>query len=389
MLIYAGIDEAGYGPMFGPLLVGRMVLAVPALAPGDADAKNFYGPALWKRLSKAVCRDLSKRKGRIAVNDSKKLHTSKGRTSGGGSSAQSGGVESIDAVGGDASSIEAGDVEAAVAVVPDVINGHTELSLKHLEHLERGVLAFAALAGHRPANVCEWLDVLGETSHRNLAALPWYECSDVRPWGELPAASSDGELAVARGMLGTIAGKVGVTAVDLGAAVVFEDRFNQMVAVTRSKAAASFTFVAAHLRHVWDTFGEHHPIVVVDRQSGRMRYREPMALSFPDATFQVMEETPEVSSYRLHGSGASSHRAMTVRFEVEAESRHMPVALASMISKYTRELLMARFQSWFLHHAPHIRPTAGYATDARRFLNEIQPVLPTLAIDPARLIRTC
>ncbi len=68
----------------------------------------------------------------------------------------------------------------------------------------------------------------------------------------------------------------------------------------------------------------------------------------------------------------------------------MPVALASMISKYTRELLMARFQSWFLGHTPRtFRPTAGYASDGKRFLTEISPLLPALGIEPGRLVRSC
>ena len=42
---------------------------------------------------------------------------------------------------------------------------------------------------------------------------------------------------------------------------------------------------------------------------------------------------------------------------------------------------------WFTQQAEHIKPTAGYATDARRFLNEIKPLLPKLAINPDHLIR--
>ena len=66
---------------------------------------------------------------------------------------------------------------------------------------------------------------------------------------------------------------------------------------------------------------------------------------------------------------------------------HMPVSLASMISKYSRELMMARFQSWFTRHAPHIKPTAGYASDAKRFWQEIQPMLEQLGIHPEQLRR--
>ena len=78
---------------------------------------------------------------------------------------------------------------------------------------------------------------------------------------------------------------------------------------------------------------------------------------------------------------------MTISFEVDSEQRHMPTALASMISKYTRELLMARFQAYFQARAPQVKPTAGYASDAKRFRAEIEPLLPAMGIEPSRLIR--
>ena len=69
MFVYAGIDEAGYGPLLGPLVIGRSVITIPKL---NHDAPT---PDLWLRLGKAVCRRLSDKAGRIAVNDSKKLTT--------------------------------------------------------------------------------------------------------------------------------------------------------------------------------------------------------------------------------------------------------------------------------------------------------------------------
>ncbi len=331
MFIYAGIDEAGYGPMFGPLLVARSVFAIPKLEAGSPP------PALWQRLSKAVCRELSGRRGRIAVADSKRLYTP--------------------AAG--------------------------------LEHLERGVLAFASLAGHRPADVAQLLDCLDETCHRDLSHLPWYAPCPQRPWQPLPCACTSGEIAIARSMLASTCERIGIQVPQLGAAVVFEDRFNELVAATRSKAAASFTFVARHLDAIWRAYGEHQPFVAVDRQSGRSQYRELLADSFPDAQIAILDESPLASTYRLTQPAGSRTpaRSMTVTFEVEAESRHMPVALASMVSKYVRELLMARFQTWFAHHAPQVKPTAGYASDAQRFWREIEPLLPELAIAPDLLRR--
>ena len=80
------------------------------------------------------------------------------------------------------------------------------------------------------------------------------------------------------------------------------------------------------------------PVVVVDRQSGRTHYRPLLAEVFPTARLAVLDESPRRSVYRLE-DGA---RRMVVRFEVDADAVHMPVSLASMIAKYTRELLMAR-----------------------------------------------
>ena len=324
MFIYAGIDEAGYGPMFGPLLVGRAVVGVDQL---DAGAV----PDLWQRLEMAVCRDLRHRRGRIVINDSKKVYSP--------------------ATG--------------------------------LRRLEEGVLAFAALSGHRPQSLDQWLDMLGESRHHDLAALPWYAPSHEQPWQQLPCACAAGELAIALAMLRTTAKAAGVKVLDLGAAVVFEDHFNQMLSTTRSKAATTFTFVSRHLDTVWRRFGRCGPTVVVDRQSGRQHYRELLAQMFRGARLIVVDESAQCSVYRLE----SSQRRMIVKFEVEADCHHLPVALASMLSKYTRELLMARFQRWFGRRVPQVKPTAGYARDARRFWHQIEPMLAQLSIAPDQLRR--
>lgn len=363
MFVYAGIDEAGYGPFFGPLTVGRCVLRIPKL---DHDVAP---PDLWARLNKAVCRRLSGRKGRVVVNDSKKLTTK--------------------AAG--------------------------------IRHLELGCLAFASLleleqesqrAGEQENktgwDVGTWLDAMGEDTHRSLAGLPWYTVGEAGPWAALPTSADAGELAIARGMLRQTCSRIGVEVADLGCAVVFEDRFNRMVDATRSKAATSFTFVAGHLQHIWQTHSHDRPTVVVDRQSGRMRYRDVLAMNFEGCAVSVLEETPGRSSYLVEGieekgSGTGpSHEAdtpsgprppkpglrqMTVHFQTEAEQQHMPVALASMLAKYNRELLMARFQTYFSKHLPDIAPTKGYGSDAKRFWQEVQPHLDRLKINGRTLRR--
>jgi len=176
-----------------------------------------------------------------------------------------------------------------------------------------------------------------------------------------------------------------------------EVEFNRRVRRAGNKALVSFAVVAALLRRIWQReaprgdLAEGGPRVVVDRQGGRIRYAETLSRTIPDAAVRIIEETPVQSRYELTERAAPAEgvgvgpRRMSVLFRVDAEQAHLPVALASMVAKLTRELLMARFNAYWGERIRELKPTAGYATDAGRWLREAGPRLS--AEDRRMLVR--
>lgn len=333
-LVVAGIDEAGYGPMLGPLCVAMSVFEVDGWKAGDS------APDLWSLLGGAVCRSPKDRKRRIAIDDSKKLKLS------------------------------------------------NDSKTRHpLMHLERGVLAMLC--------ACDWwceddrglFDRLGT----KLGDAAWYtgeRCA-------LPMGCDASEVRLAANVLRRAMGECGVRLVDLRCVVMSERVFNDVVARHGSKAAATGAAVAGLLRRVRDVHGERAsdeggPRVVVDRQGGRTKYGMYLSGALgvrvgPPAggaarrvlaDVRVVEERAERSRYLVtsacEGRGSCE---MTVGFQTEAEATHLPVALASMTAKLVRELCMRRFNAYWCGRLAGLRPTAGYAMDAKRWLRDAAPVL--------------
>ena len=79
---------------------------------------------------------------------------------------------------------------------------------------------------------------------------------------------------------------------------------------------------------------------------------------------------------------------MLVKFVTRADGQFLPVGLASMLAKYTRELHMELFNSFWRTLAPDVKPTAGYPTDAARFLEEIRRVRREVPFEAERLVRS-
>jgi len=166
-------------------------------------------------------------------------------------------------------------------------------------------------------------------------------------------------------------------------AIVDAAEFNDALAIHGNKSALLFSRVAELMRVVWRGFGRLSPTVFIDRQGGRKKYMRVLMNRFPECGIMIRREGKLRSAYDIAGDGMR----MTVSFEVNGDSARFPVALASMLSKYIRELHMELFNDFWSRRKSDLRRTAGYPQDAARFLREISGLCEELGIDLNMMVR--
>lgn len=344
-LIVCGIDEAGYGPLLGPLCVSMAALRIEDWHEGDR------APDLWKLLGKAVAR--------------------------------AGGPGAATAAAGGAGAVKKKAAAKRASVGRILVDDSKKLKLSNdgkrhpLTHLERGVLSFLLCKDgvdgpDLPVNDAAMLRALNV----QIPTQEWYHPEA----SACPCACTAGEVLIGANVLRSAMSDAGVSCLSMSCRAMCEREFNEVVQAAGTKAAATEAALVSHLWYAWEQWGGLHAAesggaialrVVCDRQGGRTQYGGLLARAFPEARVSTLEERPERCRYEV----ASRERAMVVQFMPEAESHHMPVALASMTAKLVRETLMGRFNRYWNARLPELKPTAGYRQDGWRWLNDAATVL--------------
>ena len=244
--------------------------------------------------------------------------------------------------------------------------------------LERGVLAALGTLGIRCATWGAVWRKLAPASQASLEAIPWYAGYDCAIPCELPAEDVDGT----RQRLAEGLRAAGVALRQIRCAAIFPAQWNQLIDRQGSKGEILATQTLELLRQALEGLEASPVLVQCDKFGGRNRYSRFLQTTFPDYLVEVVHEGRARSVYRW----GPQHQRVECRFAAKGEE-FLPAALASMTSKYLRELAMAPFNQFWLRHLPGLQPTAGYPLDARRFKSQIADVQARLGIDDRSLWR--
>ena len=305
MKILCGIDEAGYGPPLGPLVISAAIFETDRQEDG----------AVASALSAVTAASPARADGRPVVCDSKKLCSGR----------------------------------------------------RGVERLERNLMPFVAagdaVADRSPAKYQRLFAEAAGPSKGAAASYPWYaeQSLEVPRCGEAAGIMRD----AARLREGLRA--KGVRFAGLWFEPLQPAEFNAAVRRTGNKSLVLFDMLGRILKRLWARAGEAPVEAWIDKQGGRNRYAPLLLPLFGGAWISRSAEGPDRSIYGIR----EGRRRMTVRFLRNGESRHQAIALASMCSKYVRELFMARFNTYWQRRVDGLAPTRGYPQDAARFVSEI------------------
>lgn len=246
-----------------------------------------------------------------------------------------------------------------------------------LRRLEGNVLAALALMGSEPKSWGALWEGLAPGIRQRMEQAPWYrdfEC-------DLPISAASLDWIKEANLLEKIATR-DIRLLDVRSAVALPSEFNREVRAAGSKGAVLSQMTLDLISEALGSLAKGPVSVHCDKHGGRNRYLPVLQTSFPDQPIRILQESRGISRYRWKRHGGP----VDISFVAKGE-RYMPTALASMVSKYLRELAMTAFNTFWIEHCPGLRPTAGYPVDAKRFRQDIADVQSGLGIPDDALWR--
>ena len=321
---WVGIDEAGYGPNLGPLVMTAVV--AETIIPIEECSAAWKRPDLWQHLAATVDR-AGGCPNRLWIDDSKAIfRAGKGR-----------------------------------------------------DRLEAACLAaIMAFGASRPRSLRDLLERTAIHRVEEAELSPWFDARTL-DCQSLKALSAELETILALRPLEPADSTWRIR--NIHVAVVGPSRFNYGLGQTGSKAEVHFAAFADLMRLIWEAGPANMPTFVTgDKHGGRHYYYERLGLCFPGLWIERGAEGAESSHYVVRDHDRRLHLHLRPR----ADQADGLVALASIVSKTVRELWMDGFNDYWCERIPGLRRCAGYPLDARRFRDDIEARARTEGHNPDR-----
>jgi len=229
--------------------------------------------------------------------------------------------------------------------------------------------------GGLPVSADGLLDQVSPESRPRLRACCPDEPTAGQCWAvDLPLPLFGGEAAYGEELLDRLVGRSSLRIVDVQSRVACAGVLNAKLAAGKNKLAVDLEFFedlicAVHARH-------GSPLLAVCGMIGGVRDYASRLSRFEPHRVGSLPGRRGQRRYAVDGVGE-------LRFEIDADARHLPVALASIVGKYVREICMRRIGEFYRQSNPELKLASGYHDPVTtRFIDATEASRRRLGIAP-------
>jgi len=323
MTLVIGIDEVGYGPKLGPLIITGIVFDIP----------NYDNNDIWGLLG-------------ISKNN-KKSHS-------------------------DTQPLARSDI---------VVCDSKKLFHGNLARLEKNALPFIEkfLGFNTEYTYKQVLSALNIADSLNLYS--WYERDLSLP---LIVRAYDIKKQVQK--LNDAFTGANIKLKDIKINIVEPIAFNKGICAFGNKSKLLFYETWKIIEHFISKYPEEKIVIWCGKQGGRNYYLDDIRCVLPQVPNLAskvgckifsLREGKDISEYKIVGKVGynKTDYNFSIAFIVDGEDKCFLISLASIIGKYIRELSMKLFNIYWQNKIQDLKPTSGYGTKTNFFLQKIKPFL--------------
>ncbi len=224
-----------------------------------------------------------------------------------------------------------------------------------------------------PSSADELIDSVAPDSRRSLRAC----CPDLPTAGQcwavdLQLPAFGGDPAYGEELVDRLVGRSALRVVDAQSRIACAGVLNAKLAAGTNKLAVDLELFEDLITSVQASHGS--PLLAVCGMVGGIRDYASRLTRFEASRVHPLKGRRGQRRLAVDGLGE-------IRFEVDADARHLPVALASILGKYVREICMHRIGAFYQQGKPGLKLASGYHDPVTtRFIAETEPSRRRLGI---------